>query len=83
MWKAHPPPPLYLIILLISTRPLSTLMQVSLCLDSEIITFAREEVFGIASFLTLKLKRNIFQELQTAINTDKVQLKDFSFLSLT
>lgn len=83
MWKARLPPSLYLIILLISTRPLSTLMQLSLCLDSEISTFGREEVFGIASFLTWKLKRNTFRELQTTINTDKVQLKDFSFLFLT
>lgn len=83
MWKARLPPSLYLIILLISPRPLSTLMQVSLCLDSEIITFGREEMLGIPSFFMLKLKSITFRELQTTINTDKVQLKDLPFHSLT
>lgn len=82
MWKARLPPSLRLIILLISTRPLSTLMQVSHCLDSEMITFGRAGTLGAASFLTegksLKLKRNVFRELQTTNNTDKLQkLKDF------
>lgn len=52
MWKARLPPSLRLIILLISTRPLSTLMQVSHCLDSEIITFGKEGMLSIASFFT-------------------------------
>lgn len=52
MWKARLPLSLRLIILLSSTRPLSTLTQVSHCLDSEIITFGREGMLGIASFFT-------------------------------
>lgn len=52
MWKVRLPPSLHLIIFLISTRPLSTLMPVNDCLDSEIITFGREGMLGIASFFT-------------------------------